>query len=156
MVAKSAIPSDDVNAKGLALTNDEDTLRDIASVSDVMDLFAKSGISVTDVTDLGSGFVVTDKSQLVKVPFVVLSMKTVKGDFGPMVVIHLVTTEDSQPMRKCIIVDGSTGIYDQAVKYLEKGYGAGLRFPRGLVRSDYTFTNDKGTEQDATTYYLSS
>lgn len=131
---------------------DEDTLGAITSYADVMRLFNESGVAVVSTEDFGDGFKLTNKPELVGVPFIIVDYKFASGDFGNDFAIVRLVTEDG---RKCIVTDGSTGIRDQLTKYMSKGIMNGLRVPRGLVRSDYEYTDDKGKQIPATTFYLS-
>jgi hypothetical protein len=146
------------------LTNNEETLASITSFDDALALLKGSGIDVHSTEEFGDGFsVVEDKNTLVGAEFVTLGMKFSTGDHGEFVIIHAVTKDG----RKVIITDGSTGIFAQATKYASKGLTAGLRVPRGLIRSDFRYIDGVGVvkpgdagydskeAKTATTYYLS-
>ena len=131
---------------------DEDTLADIASFHDAIELLKSSGAEIVSTEDFGDGFRLTDKPTLVGTPFLIMDMRIhPTGDHGPFAILRLVT-EDG---RKCVITDGSTGIKEQVAKYLSKNIEGALLVPRGLIRSDYDYTDDKGNVKAATTYYLS-
>lgn len=135
------------------ITSNEDTLRDIHSFSDAMQVLSDAGIDIRSTEEFGDGFrVLEDKSRLVKTPFIVLGYKFAQGDNGEFVIIHAVTDRD----EKLIITDGSTGIKEQMKKYQSHGIHAGLLVRDGLVKSDYTFKDENGNDRPATTYYLSA
>lgn len=122
----------------------------IASMDDALRLLG--GDVVTTFSESGEWDVVEDKSHLVGVPFVGLRWRFNKGDAGEFVSMEVVT-EDG---RRLIVNDGSTGIYQQLLRLTtETGRTAGIACKKGLRRSDYTYTDEKGTERPATTFYLS-
>jgi hypothetical protein len=126
--------------------------RDITSFSDAIKLLESSGVDLVSAEDLGDGFSVADKSTLVGVPMVCLTAMIRTGDMGEYVVCRNVAKDG----RKVVVVDGSTGLKDQLVDYMETHNG---NFPRrwdhGLRVSKYTFY-DNSTDKDipAETYYL--
>lgn len=132
------------------LTEDFDSMREIESFADALQVLSDAGIEVESTEAYGDGFKVADKATLVGAPFIILGNKEVKGEYGTMTVLHAVC----QDGRKVIIVDGSTGIHDQAANYRRIGKTSGLLVPEGLKASHYTYTDDKGKESPATTYYL--
>lgn len=101
---------------------------------------------------LGDGFrMLENKDALSGVGFFAVSWNFSMGDHGEFVAVKLVTEDD----RKLVITDGSTGIYAQLAQYSKQtGRYGGLFVRKGLRRSDYTYTDDKGDEKDAHTYYL--
>jgi hypothetical protein len=135
---------------------DDDALASISDLDGALKLLNAQGIGVTEVRDLGSGFVVVDnKDQLVGKDMIILGGQFNSGDMGVFVSLYIVTEDGG----KWIVNDGGTGICEQARKYAEKGRLAGLRCRKGLTRSDYTTTvtvKGKETEVEGTTYYLSS
>lgn len=104
-------------------------------------------------SELGDGFALADKQTLVGVKMVALSVKLSTGEIGEYVVVRAVAKDG----RKVVIVDGSTGIKDQLAEYMEANHGT---FPRlwenGLRVSTYTYTNEKGEESPAATYYINT
>jgi hypothetical protein len=136
------------------LIDNETALHDVKTLDDALALLNSAGLSVSDISEYGTGFSVVDKATLVGVPFVALGYKMVKGDFGPMSVIFAVTKENA----KVIIVDGSTGIKDQLASFEAAGLppGGPFKCEKGLSRSDYEYIDDKGNHIPATTFYLSS
>jgi hypothetical protein len=141
-------------AKEMSVINDDDTLAGINTIDDAFKVLADAGVNVTEIKDLGTGFVVLDKNeknQLVGKGFLVLAMSFHTGDMGEFVSLHVVTEDGG----KFIVNDGGTGIKDQCVKYAAKGITSGLLIRKGLTRSDYE-TEIDGKMTKATTYYLSS
>ena len=117
-----------------------------------LEALREAGLEPQVITEFGDGFSVVDKASLVGTAFVIVADKIVKGDFGPMSVIHLVNARN----EKGIIVDGSTGILAQHQNLLNvRGSLRGLVVPNGLTRSDYEATDAKGNPVSATTFYLS-
>lgn len=132
-----------------------ETLAQVSSFNDAIalaeDIYGKDVIAVAaDV--LGDGFrIVEDKDTLIGVSFFALSWNFVVGDHGEYVIVRAITQDD----QKLLITDGSTGIRDMLSHYSKQtGRYGGLFCRKGLRRSDYTYTNDKGEERDASTYYL--
>ena len=101
--------------------------------------------------------VLSDKSLLVGVPFLIADVRAYKGKFGPAVAICLLT---QQPLpghddNKYVINDGSTGIHEQVMSMIMTAKRkTGISCPRGLRASDYIYVDDKGNEIPATTYYV--
>lgn len=135
---------------------DDESLRNISSFSDAMDAALAMG-GVEDYNDFGTGFSVVDKASLIGQAFVILEWRFHKGDFGVFVSAAAVT-EDG---RKVVINDGSTGICQQLLDVTDQRETRGAPNPQanlivrnGIRASDYTYTDDKGNEIPATTYYL--
>ena len=129
----------------------DDDLRSIKTVEDAIQQFE----AVTDVKDvLGTGFdILNDKDRLVGAPFMIVTAREHKGDFGRFVTCFLVTDNGD----RWIINDGSTGIAAQLLSLKDShGITDGILVKEGLRRSDYTFTAEDGSEKDASTYYLST
>lgn len=126
-----------------AFANDAD-LRSVGSFEDAVKLAEEINGSVVDISEeLGSGFaVLTDKSKLVKEPFVLIQWRFNVGDFTrPFVSAGLVTKRG----EKFIINDGGTGIMKTLLDYSQetKRFG-GILVPRGLRVSDYPTCPDCG------------
>lgn len=156
---------DDTSAVAIPMvTNDIDAMRQIRSYQDALDFVQSMNIEIVDSKEFGDGFELTkDKAELVSVPFVILGIKSADSDYGTpgdgrqYVVIHLVTSDG----RKRIIVDGGTGLAEQALDIMKNHpyQGLGVKCEKGLTRSDYVYVgrNEKGEEErtPATTFYLS-
>lgn len=134
------------------ITNDEETMRNITSFRDAMDVLHSAGVNVTDYSaEFGDGFSMVEKASLVGVPFVILGIKFAAGDFGePFAIVHGVT----EPGTKFVITDGSTGLRKQCQGITEAGITSGVYVKGGLTRSDYVHVDEKGKETPATTFYL--
>lgn len=102
--------------------------------------------------------VALDKSDLVNVPLFITGIafgKEDKYDNGGFVVLDIAT----QSGKVGWITDGSTGIRDQIQRFITLT-GEALRLPvwlpKGLTRSDYSYTDDDGKVKPATTFYLNN
>lgn len=126
---------------------------DVANLSSMADaLAALGGDVVSTFSESGEWDVLEDKAHLVGVPFVGLRWRFNAGDAGEFVSLEVIT-EDG---RRLIINDGSTGIYRQLKRLTdETGRTTGIACKKGLRRSDYTYTDEKGESRPATTFYLS-
>jgi hypothetical protein len=102
--------------------------------------------------EIGDGFKLLDnKDQLIGVPFIGITWDFHQGDHGEFVSLKLMTKDG----LKFIVNDGSTGLRDQLIAYSKKkNTQGGLFCEKGFRRSDYTYTDEKGKESPATTYYL--
>jgi hypothetical protein len=140
------------------LTKDTETLASITSFQDAMQALSDAGINTVDYSEeFGDGFQLMkgndQKGTLVGVPFVILGIKFAEGDYDESFAILHVVTEDG---RKCIIVDGGSGVCAQAKAMAAKGITAGVLVKNGLTRSDYDYVDEKGKTAPATTFYLSN
>lgn len=135
-------------------------LRGITSFEDALALVQETYGDVLDAADeIGSGFVLLkDKNKLVDVPFIILSFSFPEGDFtdenglkSHFSVMRVVTERGD----RYVVVDGSTGIYDQLDQfYGRSGRNGGMMVKGGLRRSDYEYTDAQGKTSPASTYYL--
>ena len=139
---------------------DEFTLSGIGSYDDAMALLASEGVVTTIV---GDGFYPLDKESLVGVAFVVLGGHSwFSREYGTEVcALRVATQQDAkqadgspEPVRKGLIIDGGTGIYQQAKNYARVDRLIGLVCPKGLTRSEYD-TEIDGKKVHGTTFYLS-
>lgn len=132
-----------------------DALAGITSFADAVDL-AQNVYGIDNVVEaadvLGDGFkMLENKVTLIGVPFFAVSWNFTAGDHGEYVAVRVVTQDD----KKLVITDGSKGIYEMLANYSKSsGRYGGLFVRKGLRKSDYTYTDDKGEEKAATTYYL--
>lgn len=142
----------ETKAVDIARLNDLE-LRDIKSFDDAVNVLANAGVAVVDVTEYGTGFEVTPKVELLNVPFVILDAKVVPGeksDTGkPFLVVFALTNTN----KKCILTDGSTGMYAQSEKIGVSNL-IGTVHKKGLTASEYDYVNDKGEHSPAKTYYF--
>lgn len=118
---------------------------------------------LVSVSEIGTGFVVVDKADLVGRPFVILDMlfkDKDKDNFGDYVTVRGALFPEpgakrDAPLQKIVFSDGGAGIYQQCSALLRKfGKTGGYACAKGLSRSDYTYTDDDGNENPATTFYL--
>lgn len=103
----------------------------------------------------GDGADLMDKQKLVGVPFKILDWRIVLDDKTKReyVTVLAMANLEGRPY-KVRFNDGSTGIMAQ-LKHVNETHGKCIIECRnGLRRSDYTFTNDKGGTEAATTFYL--
>lgn len=137
----------------------ESDLRAISSVDDAFALMDSFG-GVESFDDYGTGFeIIDDKDRLVGNPFVVVEWRFTKSkEYGGEFVSMAIVTKSGE---KLIVNDGSTGVCaqmrrvtDERVKSGRRAPQTGLMVSRGLRRSDYTYTDDKGNQIAAKTYYL--
>jgi len=137
-------------------------LADIASFEDAFKIAAqRSAGELLSAADLGDGFVLLrdhgGKDKLVGKEFVVLTIQFGTSD--------KYRNHDGEPQEfvamrcvdrtggKWILVDGSTGIYEQMRGFSPENF-AGMYVPKGLRKSEYDTTDEIGNEIVATTYYL--
>ncbi len=80
------------------------------------------------------------------------------GDFGKDYAVVVAVAKDG---RKVMFSDGGAGIPKQLAdvsdRRIERGSATpyhGLKLARGLRRSDYEYTDEKGNTSAATTFYL--
>lgn len=140
---------------------DDDALGAIDSFDSAYNALTDVGAVPVSVTDYGNGFSVVDnKERLVGVPFLILEARFNESDMSdePFVSLTAVTKNN----EKVIINDGSTGIRAQMQRIIARrtaqGHAAphaGILVPTGLTVSRYMYTDEKGAERPATTYYLS-
>lgn len=132
-----------------------DALADMSSFEEAVAIAreyygAENVVEAADV--LGDGFkTLENKVTLIGVPFFIVSWNFVNGDHGEYVLARVITQDN----QKLIITDGSRGIKEMLANYSKSSsrYG-GLFVRKGLRKSDYTYTDDQGKDQSATTYYL--
>jgi hypothetical protein len=131
-------------------------LQGISTFDDALALlretYGNTGIIAADEV-IGSGFgLLTNKDLLVGVPFVILKWQFYPGKFTSEFSTCMVVTTDG---RKYLVNDGGTGICKQLTELTaETGRQGGLVARKGLSRSDYTYTDERGEESPATTYYI--
>lgn len=133
--------------------------REINTFADALRMAEASFGNLVTAEDLGDGFVLVKEEQkrgLVGVPMVCLYAQLRTGDLGGYVVCRCIAKDN----RKVVIVDGSTGMYDQLKTYMETHDGRWINiWGKGLRASDYKVevTNEKTGELssvDATTFYI--
>ena len=136
-------------------------LASIKSFDDAMRLMSDRGITPESITDYGTGFqILKEKDSLINVPFLIMDWRVNESaDFeGSTFVSMAVVTKHGE---KFIVNDGSTGIAAQLALVSQTRSESGhptpyssLMCPKGLTRSDYKITDEKGKQSSASTYYL--
>lgn len=154
-MATEATTQVDENGVVLAGSINSSQLREIASFDDALRIMEETygaGAVALASDVLGDGFgLLQEKDSLIGVPCAFISWTESLGDFGPFIAARVVT----QDGRKVVITDGSEGIFRQLSTFTqEKGRAGGLVAKHGLRRSDYTYTDEKGQERPAKTYYV--
>lgn len=122
------------------------------SFDEIAGLFEGRTVDVTDVVEsdaLGEVLNGEGKDKLIGEAFFILDWRFNTGDQGEFVSLRVVTKRGV----KYIVNDGSTGIFAQIQKAATKVDG-GIACRHGLRRSDYTYTDQKGAERPASTYYI--
>jgi len=133
-----------------------DELAGIKSFDDALALVAEKlgGQEKVGVADqeIGDGFkLLENKDTLIGIEMLLVTWDFHMGDFGEFVSAKVVTRDG----QKYIVNDGSSGIRDQLMQYsAKKNSQGGLFCRKGLRRSEYKYTDEKGNETPATTYYL--
>jgi|SRR5688572_10956289 len=115
---------------------DEDDLRAITSFEDAIRLTQETlGHEVdTAAKELGDGFSLTEKVQLIGVPLFLMEWTFRDGDFGVFVSARGITESG----KKFIINDGSTGLAAQLMKYSQRtGKQGAMLVAKGLRVSEY-------------------
>lgn len=134
---------------------DTGALRDIQSFEDAAALVESTyGPILTADSELGDGFAMLEsKDVLIGVPVLFLSWSFSEGQYAEEFVSARVITKDG---GKYVLNDGGTGIRTQLREFTDThdGRTGGLLARRGLRRSDYDYTDDKGKTQAASTYYV--
>lgn len=126
-------------------------LRGVTSFNDAKSLATEKFGELDNASDvMGSGFTVlngSEKTRLIGVPFVILSMDFNAGDQGPFVSFLVVTKDNA----KYVVNDGSSGIYAQLDEwFLRTSKAGGILVEGGLRKSDY----EHPIYGPATTFYL--
>lgn len=158
MPTNSAVAKNDAAEANKAIVSDE-AWGNLSSIGDAMKYLSELGAVPESIADYGSGLtVVEDKDTLVKRAFFIVEWSFREGDHGDYVSALIITGAG----EKLVLNDGSTGIRDQLRAVTNKRVADGKPFPQqgiavpnGLRASHYTYTDEKGEQKPATTYYLS-
>lgn len=145
--------SDEVQVIGGDFSNEE--LSNIQDFNQALELLAEKlgADNVHRASDvLGDGFkLLSNKDLLAGVGCIFVTWDFHQGTHGEFVAAKVITQDN----QKYVVIDGSTGIRDQLRAYTtEYNKRGGLVCEKGLRRSDYKFTDDKGELKDASTFYL--
>jgi hypothetical protein len=123
-------------------------LREVQTFEQAFALAEEAWGEVIDISkELGNGFMlVTDKSVLIDVPFVILSFAFNEGTWGTFTSVAVVTKDN----RKFIFNDGSTGVCEQLVELARehKRFG-GYLVQGGLSQSTYATCVECGRSKSA-------
>lgn len=150
------------NAKSKALTVG-DELDFITDVEALLAYFDERGVNVSDneADRIRSLEILKDKAALIGVPFLIKRWRFTDSTYDKtrFFVSAEIILRDG---REFVLNDGSTGIADQLWKLTEVREATGRAdiahvgrmVGKGLRKSDYTYTDEKGNETPATTYYL--
>jgi hypothetical protein len=133
--------------------------RNIASMADYVAAIGGQDAVILAHEELGDGFAEVEKDALVSVrcilvdwTFHVSDKFTRNGQPTEWVRVRGI----DQNGRKFWFADGGAGVYAQLRKLTDRtGKREALYVHDGLVRSDYTYTDEKGDTSPATTYYIS-
>ena len=137
--------------------------RQFESAEDFLAFIGDTGVATLDGSEeFGDGFaLVKDKDSLVGIPMLIVEFQFNEGDFGDFVAVRAFRMDNKE---KVVIIDGSTGIRDQVSRWVEHITGAKyelgrtyiqpIRLKRGLVRSEYDYTDGKGKTSKAVTHYF--
>lgn len=137
---------------------------EIDSVDAALAVIESSGIVVENISDeVGDGFdLIDDKDVLCGLAMLIIGWRTSAGDFSEFVTVRAICKDGAWEGKKIVFNDGSTGIKEQLHKIegrrglnsLNEWIVAPMHADKGLRRSDYMFTNDKGEQAPAKTYYF--
>lgn len=110
-----------------------------------------------DITDGVASLTLVQKGTLIAVPFLAVNWRFNDNETGTFVSVEFM----SQAGDRGVFNDGGTGVMAQLAAITAERESAGHKFPtsgrlvrKGLRVSRYSFTNEKGKEQQAETYYL--
>lgn len=155
----AARPDAEIEAVKRQLSSDQ-----LANIKSYDDIFTEDFGEYVDASDIGDGFAMGDKAQLVGKELSIIDWEYGKNnDFGnPFVIVRLVT---KTPFQKLVITDGSTGIMRQLelIYQLSKGTIKKIRCKNGFRASEY-WVDDvtgkpvgddyAGKKKKAVTYYI--
>lgn len=134
-------------------------LKGLNSFEDVEKLFASRGETVVSASEeLGDGFaLLNNKAVLEGRPMFLISWAFSKGDFSEeFVSVRVMCHMDGGAIGKFVINDGGTGIRKQLREWSDSngGRAGGMFVNKGLRRSEYDYTDEKGNTSKAETWYL--
>lgn len=134
-------------------------LRELSSFQDAIKLAQETlGAEVISSTDLGDGFALLkdeEKDGLIGKPCMFVTWRFADGDYGEFVSAHVMVELGKDKYAKYIINDGSTGICAQLRDLTDRQPDSRMLFaPKGLRRSDFTYTDGDGKSKPAHTYYV--
>lgn len=137
---------------------------EIDGIDAALAVIESQGITVENISDeVSDGFdLIDDKDVLCGLAILIIGWRTSNGDFGEFVSIRAICKEGAWTGKKVVFNDGSTGIKGQLHKIeskrglnsLNEWVVVPMHADKGLRRSDYTYTDDKGESRPAKTYYF--
>lgn len=133
-----------------------DDLQGIETFEDALALmreqYGDTGVITADEV-IGNGFaLLSNKDHLIGVPFALVKWQFYPGKFANNFVTIMVVTSEG---KKYLVNDGSKGLCAQLEALTEtNGRQGGMVARKGLTRSDYTYVDEQGKENPASTYYL--
>lgn len=140
---------------------DEDTLRTFESWDDVASFFGESPVIAGDI--IGDGYTLLqktdEKNELVDKDMLIVKWKWNESDYGTdekYILVWALVRQRNGGVWKVKFIDGGVGIRQGIADIETKGFVGNVLVVGGLVRSDYTYEDDKGNEIPATTFYLST
>ncbi|ARK07692.1 hypothetical protein Toil_gp09 [Rhodococcus phage Toil] len=136
------------------------SIADLAQIQSFDDAFALAQdrfVTIISSEELGDGFTLTDKSELIGTEMLILAWRLQDKEdqtkkFGqPWVIVRAVTRDN----RKVVFTDGSTGVRDQliGIQSLSDRTG-GIHALNGLRVSTYDYTDNQGVTKEANTFYI--
>jgi hypothetical protein len=128
---------------------------DKMTAEEYMDWLSTESIEVVDFDGGSDWELIGDKDELIGKDFVIARIRFNSRANGQSWDGVSVCAYDSKDGKKFIFNDGGTGVYNQLQNYVDThGVATGIRCKRGLRVSRYTYTDEKGKEAEAATYYL--
>lgn len=139
---------------------DLDALQNIQNFDDVARLFGEAPVIAGEV--IGDGFTQVDedgKGDLCDKEMLIVKYGLASSDYDDekeYAVVWALVKMRGGGIFKARFTDGGVGIPSQLRQLHNKGITGNIYSPTGLNRSDYTYTDDKGKETPATTYYIAT
>jgi hypothetical protein len=139
------VAKDERHAVSIRERYSDEELRSVKDYASALALVTETMGAVQNLEEfeIGNGFRILDdkdKSRLVGVSFIMLSIQFNSGDFGEFASVTLVT----QHGDRIVMNDGSTGIYAQLRDVVKSGRYGGIAVPRGLRVSEYKTCKECG------------
>lgn len=134
------------------------------SFDEAVALLNQQGVVIdTAAIVMPDNFPEIDKKDLVNVPIMLLTWNISNPERGEFDGQYIVVRGITKAGKRFRFSDGSTGIFRQlrnlTGQRIQQGYAtpnSGLVIEKGLVKSDYTYQDEKGKPTNATTYYLAN
>lgn len=125
---------------------------DTMDAKEFQEWLASENTSIETFDGGGNWDLIGDKKDLLAVPFVIAMIRWTDNDDATFVSVCAFKEDGT----KIVFNDGSTGVYQQLQTYTNKHHrDTGIACPKGLRKSDYTYTDkETGKERPAATYYI--